>query len=94
MSKTFNLYCDESCHLENDHKRYMFLGSISTAYNQIKFHNENIKEIKARHYFYGEIKWSNVSKSQFHFYMDLVDYFFNTDLRFRCVGVEKSQINN
>ncbi|AZA78709.1 DUF3800 domain-containing protein [Chryseobacterium sp. G0186] len=94
MSKTFNLYCDESCHIENDHKNYMFLGSISTPYNQIRFHNENIKEIKARHYFYGEIKWSNVSKSQFHFYMDLIDYFFNTDLRFRCVGVEKSKINN
>ncbi|HBN6703973.1 TPA: DUF3800 domain-containing protein [Elizabethkingia anophelis] len=94
MNKTFNIYCDESCHIENDHKHFMFLGSVSSAYNQIRFHNRNIKEIKTKHNFFGEIKWSNVSKSKFHFYMDLVDYFFNTDLKFRCVGVEKCKVNN
>ncbi len=94
MSKTFNIYCDESCHLENDHKSYMFLGSISSAYNQVKFHTEKIKEIKSKHHFYGEIKWSNVSKSKFHFYKELIEYFFNTDLMFRTVGVDKSKIKN
>lgn len=94
MSKTFNIYCDESCHIENDHKPYMFLGSISSAYNQLKFHNENIKEIKAKHNFFGEIRWTSVSKSKHHFYMDLVEYFFNTDLKFRCVGVRKDKIDN
>lgn len=92
--KTFNIYCDESCHLENDHKKYMFLGSISSAYNQVKFHTENIKEIKQKHNFYAEIKWSNVSKSKFHFYTDLIDYFFSTDLKFRCIGIKKDKINN
>ncbi|MCQ4034858.1 DUF3800 domain-containing protein [Kaistella montana] len=94
MNKTFNIYCDESCHIENDHKPYMFLGSMTSAYNQIKFHNENIKEIKTKHNFRGEIKWTSVSKSKLHFYLDLVEYFFNTDLKFRCVGVKKDQINN
>jgi hypothetical protein len=23
-NKTYNIYCDESCHLENDHKKFMF----------------------------------------------------------------------
>ena len=36
MSKTFNIYCDESCHIENDHKQFMFLGKVSAAYNQVK----------------------------------------------------------
>ena len=94
MSKTFNIYCDESCHIEHDHKPFMFLGSISVAYNQVKLHTEKIKELKEKHHFYGEIKWTNVSKSKFHFYMELVDYFFATDLKFRTVGVEKSKINN
>ncbi|RNA64002.1 DUF3800 domain-containing protein [Chryseobacterium nematophagum] len=94
MNKTFNIYCDESCHIENDHHKFMFLGSITTPYNDIKFHNDNIKEIKAKHNFYAEIKWSNVSKSQFHFYVDLVDYFFKTDLHLRCIGIEKAKINN
>lgn len=93
-NKTFNIYCDESCHIENDHKKYMFLGSISSAYNQVKLHTANIKSIKEKHHFFGEIKWSNVSMSKVHFYLDLVDYFFATDLKFRAVGVCKAQINN
>lgn len=92
MSKTFNIYCDESCHIEHDQNKFMFLGSVSSAYNQVKFHTEQINELKKKHNFYAEIKWSKVSKSKLRFYLDLVDYFFSTDLHFRTVGVEKSKI--
>lgn len=94
MGKTFNIYCDESCHIENDHKKFMFLGSVSSAYNQVKLHTENINKLKKKHNFYAEIKWSKVSKSKLRFYLDLVDYFFATDLKFRTVGVNKKKINN
>lgn len=94
MNKTFNIYCDESCHIENDHKKFMFLGSTSVAYNQVKLHTEKINELKKKHHFYAEIKWSTVSKSKIRFYSDLVDYFFATDLQFRTVGIEKAKINN
>jgi len=94
MGKTFNIYCDESCHLENDHKKFMFLGSTTSAINQLKFHTENIKEIKAKHNFFGEIKWSNVSKSKFNFYQDLIEYFFYSNLKFRAIGIDKSKIRN
>ena len=82
MSKTYNIYCDESCHLENDHKRFMFLGALTSGINELKFHNQNIKELKSKHIFYGEIKWSNVSKSKFNFYLDLIDHFFYSNLHF------------
>ena len=65
MNKTFNLYCDESCHIENDHKSYMLFGSISSAFNQVERHSERIKDLKAKHHYYGEIKWTKVSNSQF-----------------------------
>lgn len=94
MNKTFNIYCDESCHLENDHKPYMFLGKVSSAYNQVRFHTDNIRELKKKHHFYAEIKWTSVSNSKLRFYEELIDYFFSTDLQFRAIGVEKSQINN
>ncbi len=94
MSKTFNIYCDESCHIENDHKRYMLLGCVSSAYNQVKRHSQRIKDLKEKHHFYGEIKWSNVSNSQIKFYKDLIDYFFDTDLRFRAVVVDKTKLKN
>jgi len=94
MSKTFNIYCDESCHLENDHKNYMVLGSVSSAYNQVKRHTERIKNLKNKHKFNAEIKWSKVSNSKLQFYKELVDYFFDTDLRFRAVVVDKKKVNN
>jgi hypothetical protein len=72
----------------------MFLGSISSAYNQVRLHTEKINELKKKHRFYAEIKWTKVSQSKYHFYSDLIDYFFATDLKFRAIGVEKSKINN
>jgi hypothetical protein len=94
MNKTFNIYCDESCHIENDHKPFMLLGCISSAYNQVKRHTERINNLKEKHHYFGEIKWSNVSGSQLQFYKELLDYFFDTDLRFRTVIVAKQKINN
>ena len=94
MSKTFNIYCDESCHLENDGKRYMVLGSVSSAYNQVKRHTERINNLKDKHKFNAEIKWSKVSQSKVQFYKELVDYFFDTDLRFRAVVVDKNKVDN
>lgn len=94
MNKTFNIYCDESCHLENDHKKYMLSGCVSVAHNQLKRHTERINAIKSKYNFFGEIKWTGVSSSKYQFYKDLLDYFFDTDIRFRAVVVDKSQIKN
>lgn len=46
VNKTFNIYCDESCHLENDKQRFMFLGSVCVGYNQIKGITNRIKDLK------------------------------------------------
>lgn len=91
MKNTYNRYCDESCHLENDHKRYMFLGYVSSAYNQVKSHTDRINDIKCAHNFFAEIKWNKVSMSKLKFYLELVDYFFSTDLKFRAIGVDKTK---
>jgi Protein of unknown function (DUF3800) len=93
-NKTINLYCDESCHLENDGKKFMLIGYISSEYNQIDIHNAKIKELKEKHHFYSEIKWSKVSKSKHQFYDDLIDYFFASDLCFRCIVVDKKGVDN
>ena len=60
--RTYNLYCDESCHLENDRMSYMLLGYIKALYNQIKHHKKRLFEIKHDHLFYTEIKWSERKK--------------------------------
>lgn len=92
-NKTFNLYCDESTHLQNDQMPYMLISYVSSAYNQLKQHKAHIKMLKDKHHFKGEIKWSGVSLSQYEFYADLIDYFFSNDLHFRAVIVEKAKID-
>jgi hypothetical protein len=94
MSKTFNFYCDESTHLPNDGMPYMLIAYVSTAYNQLRQHKDHIKMLKAKHKIKGEIKWSNVSGAKYPFYAELIEYFFSTDLNFRAVIVDKSQIDD
>lgn len=94
MSKTYNLYCDESCHLENDGMPYMLLGYLKVPYNHMKDHKKRLKAIMEEHHFYSEIKWSKVSASKSQFYLDLLDYFFETDLSFRAIVIDKKQLNH
>jgi hypothetical protein len=94
MSKTFNFYCDESCHLENDKQPFMFIGYVSCAYNQVKLHSKNIRQLKEKHHVYYETKWSGLSKSAYPLYNDLIEYFFATDLQFRAIVIDKDKLKH
>lgn len=88
MSQIYNIYCDESCHMENDHLGVMVLGAVWCPKDAARDIAEQIRAIKKRHGLSGnqEIKWGKVSANKVRFYLDLVDYFFNCpDLHFRCV---------
>lgn len=93
MSKTFNIYCDESTHLIHDGHPYMLLGYISIAYPQIRIAKQEIKAIKSRHNYNEEFKWTNVHDATYKVYAELIDWFFMNDLEFRAVVVDKSQID-
>ena len=93
MAKTFNIYCDESTHLKNDKHPYMVLGYISIAYSQMKLAKEQIKAIKTKHNYSGELKWTNIHDATYPLYNDIVKYFFMTDMKFRAIVVDKSQID-
>jgi hypothetical protein len=92
QGKTFNLYCDESCHLEHDGKRFMLLAYVKCPYPQVRMHTERIKALKKEHGFKGEIKWSKLSHKMYGFYHALIEYFFATDLSFRALVVRKDQV--
>lgn len=91
--KTFNLYCDESSHLRNDGQPYMLLAYLLVPYNQAIRHKERLFSIKREHNFFGELKWTKVSSSQKQFYLDVIDYFFDTDICFRALVVKKNQVD-
>ncbi|MFP5260847.1 MAG: DUF3800 domain-containing protein [Blastocatellia bacterium] len=90
MSETFNIYCDESCHLENDGRRIMVLGAVECPFDKVREINSRLLEIKKRHGLKStfKTKWVKVSPAQQQFYLDTVDYFFDDDdLHFRALIV-------
>lgn len=93
-----NIYCDESCHLENDHIKAMSLGAIWCDKSKIKRIAEQIRALKAVHGLSRqfEIKWTKVSPAKLVFYQALIDLFFDTpELHFRGVVVpDKTLLNH
>jgi len=90
MSETFNIYCDESCHLENDHQKAMVLGAVCCPLDKTREIAVRLREIKQKHGLplHFEVKWTKVSPAGKALYLDLVDYFFDDDdLRFRALIV-------
>ena len=86
----FNIYCDESCHLEHDTSKVMVLGAIWCPEEKVREIAVRMREIKQKHGLprWYEVKWTKVSPSKLGFYLELLDYFFDDDdLRFRAVIV-------
>ena len=83
---SFNIYLDESCHLEQDQIPIMVLGAVWCPTASVKSLSRRIAEIKAA---FGlsrnfEIKWTKVSPGQQPFYLELINAFFDEpELHFR-----------
>lgn len=91
----YNVYCDESCHLQNDRNDIMVIGGIICSKHKVKKINCEIRKIKEKYNITSEIKWHNISNYRIEFYKDLIEYFFsNEDLKFRCViAPDKQKLN-
>lgn len=98
MAELFNIYCDESCHLEHDASKVMVLGAIWCSAARCHAVSEGLREIKTRHGLSPslEIKWTKVSPAKGAFYQAIVDYFFdNDDLHFRSVLIpDKTKLDH
>ena len=94
----FNVYCDESCHLENDGKKAMSLGAVWCPKDKTGEINKRLREIKHRHGIRpdSEVKWTKASPGNMTLYMDFLDYFFDDDdLHFRGLVIpDKSKLNH
>jgi hypothetical protein len=98
MSHIYNIYCDESCHLENDKQNAMVLGAVWCPLDRVKEIATHIRGIKNKHGInpFFEIKWTKVSPGKVQFYEEIVDYFFQEkDLHFRALIVpDKSKLRH
>ncbi len=95
----FEVYCDEAFPdlftSQKPKARHLMIGSLwlpDTLRDELK---GKIKELRAKHQAWGEIKWSKVSPSKLSFFLDLIDLFFahGENLRFRCIMVEREHVD-
>lgn len=108
MDKTLNIYCDESCHLENDKQKVMVFGAVYCPINKKDRIFSDLKKIKKNHNLipknkknpkdnraYYELKWNKVSLGKLDYYKEVINYFFdNKNLHFRGLVVpDKSAID-
>ncbi len=96
MPEIYNIYCDESCHLENDNQPVMLIGAVWCLKAEVQRISDEIRKLKEIHNASGELKWSKVCPSKLDFYLELVDYFFGeSTLNFRCLIVrDKSNLDH
>ena len=98
MPELINIYCDESCHLENDGQSAMTLGAVWCPAASARQIAEDIRALKTRHGMGRdfESKWAKVSPGGLPLYQGLLDYFFEKpDLHFRAViAAEKARLRH
>ena len=97
MAIIYNVYCDESCHLEKDKQPIMLFGAIWCPLDKKNQINQRIKEIKEKYNIsqFTELKWTKISSSQYACYEELINYFFDDDdLNFRCLIVKNKDLLN
>lgn len=97
MSEQFNIYCDESCHLENDGETIMVIGAVWLRNDVARESARRFREIKKRHGMATdfEVKWTKVSPAKVDFYSDYLDYFFDDDdLHFRGMVIPKDGLRH
>lgn len=93
----FNIYCDESCHLQYDDSDIMLMGGVHCKKNNVKEISKKIRELKRQ---YGlaenfEVKWTKVSPGRLDFYLALIDSFMELPIQFRCVvATGKKELNH
>lgn len=85
---TFNVYCDESCHLEHDGFPVMAWGAVTCPESEARAIAETIRSLKTAHGLKSvfEAKWTKVSPAKAAFYLALIDLFL-TDNRLRFRGL-------
>lgn len=89
-TRLFNVYCDESCHLQHDGVPVMAWGAVYCPATETRAIAEAVRALKTQHGLSPafEVKWTKVSPAKAAFYLALVDMFLaDHRLRFRGLVV-------
>jgi hypothetical protein len=63
---SYNIYCDESCHLLNDESKVFTLGGVWVEKSETETILKELRALKTKHNLSAtfEAKWTKVSKSK------------------------------
>lgn len=91
----YKIFCDESCHLEHDHADIMVLGALYCSNKKSIELSKAIKQLKVKHEYRPELKWSKLHKNLWLLYKDLIDLFINDDeIHFKATVVSNKKALN
>jgi hypothetical protein len=91
MKTIYNIYIDESCHLEHDTSEVMCIGYTKINSDDYDALKKLIKAIKLKHKAPTEIKWNSLSMSRWDLYKELIDFFFRSNIEFRSVLIKNKK---
>jgi hypothetical protein len=97
LSAIYNVYCDESCHLQHDSQPIMVLGAVWCPLEHVRPATLRLREIKAKHGLapQAELKWTKLAPANLAMYLEVLDYFFDTDgLSFRALVADKRHLRH
>ena len=93
----YNVYCDESCHLKSNNSDYMLIGAVYCPKAKVKKINKYIQHLKENYNLTNtiELKWNKINKKTEKLYLDVINYFFNSDyLKFRVIVINKTTLDH
>ncbi len=89
--RNFLVYCDES---GIDGQVYYGFGSLWLPWERRGTLTGIVRQLRERHHYWDEIKWTAVNRRSSPFYMDLVGEFFRrTWVMFHCLVVRKGYVD-
>lgn len=71
----------------------MVNGAILVQENQVEQINRDIKFLKHKHNYFNELKWTKLLNSKKEFYIELIDYFFNSEMKFKATFIPNKKAN-
>ncbi len=93
----FEIYCDESAQDlfkgTSQDGIYTLIGGVWIKAEDRKIHKAAINQLRERHNLHGEFKWKRVSNSRLDFYLDIVKWFFESEIRFRTLILRAEELN-
>lgn len=93
MLMQYKIFCDESNHLLNTKSNLMVNGAILAKESKIEQINRDIKYLKYKHDYYNELKWTKLLNSKKEFYKELIDYFFEAEMKFKATFIPNKKEN-